>query len=309
MVKAKAVAGGTDAADGPGGPARMPAAQWLILACCLAWAAPSLLRMAAQPGVAGQDGQYIVIIPATAWLIWREFPRDRAFVAGNPTVVLAGLVAIVAVHLLAWLVGVLFVELLMVYAAAVLMLYRHGGVALCRRLWFPLLFLLAAVPLPGSVIASATRSLKLLVAEASVAVLGDAGYEVARTGSIIFVDQYELVVEAACSGVNSIVSLIAVGLMYAYLRGRTTPARIAVLVLASLPVAVAANIVRVVMLGAMTSHWGVYILETPLHTATGLVMFVIAVFLLLLVDAVFGMFHAIAAGAGLVRRENAGASS
>jgi exosortase len=275
---------------------------WFVVACCLAWAMPSLLRMAAQPGVAGQDGQYIVVIPAAVWLIWLDFPRDQQFVAGNPALVMIGLVVLVTLHLLAWVVGTLFIEILMVYGVVVLLLYRYGGVEFCRRLWFPLLFLLAALPLPAVVMAPATRSLKLLVAEASVGTMSGAGYEVARSGSMIFISQYELVVDAACSGVNSIVSLIAVGLMYAYLRGRTTPARVAVLVLASVPVAVAANIIRVVMLGVMTSHWGVFILDTPLHAMTGLVMFVFAVLLLLLVDAMFGVSVAIASAMNPVAR-------
>jgi len=285
---------------------KVPTGTWVVAACGLAWAMPSVLRMMAQPGAAGQDGQYIVVVPAAAWLIWRDFPRNQPLAPGRWIWTTVGLAVIVTLHLLAWVVGTLFVELLMVYSALVLMLYRHGGVELCQRLWFALLFLLAALPLPSSLLAPATRSLKLLVAEVSVGLMSSAGYEVARAGSIIFIDQYELIVEAACSGVNSIVSLIAVGLLYAYLRGQTTPARVAVLVLASLPVAVVANVLRVVMLGGMTSHWGVFILDTPLHAATGLVMFVFAVLMLLLVDALFGVFVAIASGMGLSRRANPG---
>jgi len=157
-------------------------------------------------------------------------------------------------------------------------------VGLCRRLWFPLVYGLAALPLPSSIMGPATRELKLFVANASVHVLETLGFEVARSGTSIYVEQYELVIEAACSGVNSIVSLVAIGLLYGYLAHRRSIGRIAVLGVAALAFAVVANVVRVVVLGAAVGRFGIYLLDTPLHGATGLLMFAIATVLLMTFD-------------------------
>jgi len=249
------------------------------------WAAPTLAHLAWQGWAGGQGAGLAVILSTAIWVGIREWPRDRRPGAGDWRVAASAIGAAALLNLAAWFAGFFFAEVLAVYVAGVALLYALGGRALCRRLWFPLVYGLAALPLPSSIMGPATHQLKLLVADASVRLLAAGGVEVARTGASIYVDQYELVIEAACSGVNSIVSLVAVGLLYGYLRHRDAPGRIVALAVAALVIAILANVVRVVVLGVLVGRYGVYLLDTPVHGATGLLMFVVAAVLLLVADA------------------------
>lgn len=251
--------------------------------CALIWAAPSLARLALQPGAFGPGGPLLILVPAALWLGWRAWPADAGATPGRGDVGGAVLLGAILLHAAALLFAILIAELLAIVAVVVALLYAHGGLRLCRRLAVPLLLALAALPLPASVIGPATFELKMLVARASVALLDWGGWEAARSGSALYIGPYELTVEAACAGVNSALSLVAIGLFYAHLRG-ARGTRMALLVAAAVPVAVTANVLRVVLLGALVAQRGVWLLETPLHPLTGLAMFAVAVLLLMALD-------------------------
>lgn len=257
----------------------------LLVVCALGWAAPTLWALAREGWTTDLGPSLLVMLPVAAWLIVSQWPRQLPRDAGGRPLVVAALVAsAILLNLMSWIVGVLIGEVIAIYLAGIALIYARGGAALCRRLWFPIVFALAALPLPNSVIGPATLGLKLLVAEASVQVMALLGFDVARGGTIIYIDQYELVVEAACSGLNSIVSLTAIGLLYAWLHHRGSAAAVALLGLAAIPIALLANLVRIVLLGAIVSRWGIGMLDTPLHGATGVLMFGVATALLMATD-------------------------
>ncbi|MBX9881840.1 MAG: archaeosortase/exosortase family protein [Sphingomonas sp.] len=265
----------TDSAPGQG-------SRFLAL-CLLIWAVPSAVRLALQPAAFGPGGPLLIMLPAALWLAWRDWPADAAAAPGRPALVTGALLGALILHAAGMVFGVLFAELLAIHAAVVALLYAHGGARLCRRLVVPLLFALTALPLPGAVIGPATLGLKLFVAQASLVLLSWGGGEVARSGSALFIGPYELTVEAACAGINSALGLVAVGLFYTYLRG-ARGWRMAMLMAAAVPVAIAANVFRVLLLAVFVTHWGVWLLDTPLHPATGLAMFAVAVLLLMALD-------------------------
>ena len=118
---------------------------------------------------------------------------------------LAALAPCVILYVLARMIGALAVEFLAVWAGLIVLLYVQAGARVLRRLWFPLLYLLFLMPPPFFLMAPATRALKLGIASGAVDLLAAAGLEVAVSGSTLFIDQYELLVEAACSGMNSLV--------------------------------------------------------------------------------------------------------
>jgi exosortase len=277
-------AGANDATEG-----RWRSSGWVFLVvAAILWAVPSIWELARQAWYSEQGAQLAIVAPTTIWLFTREWPRDRALAPGNWRIASIAIGLIILLNLAAAFVGVLFLEILTIELGAVAILYALGGMALCRRLWLPLIYGLAILPLPSTIMGPATAQLKLIVAQASVDLLGVVGLDVARSGTSIYVDQYELVIEAACSGVNSIVGLMAVGLLYAYLQHRGSVARVAALAIAAVVVAIVANIIRVVVLGLLVDRYGVYLLDTPLHGGTGLAMFAIAVILLIAIDAVGG---------------------
>lgn len=173
------------------------------------------------------------------------------------------------------------------------------GTAGLRLAAFPLLFLAFMVPLPGMVVEAMTGQLKELLSAASVDLLHALGYPAARSGVVVVVGQYQLLMADACSGLHSLFSLAALGLLYVHLTvrrhglkdgvktggtgGGPGGVHAALLLAAILPVALAANLLRVVLLILATYHGG-DALGRQIHEAMGVLVFIVALALLFAVD-------------------------
>ncbi|GAA5785932.1 hypothetical protein GCM10007860_17770 [Chitiniphilus shinanonensis] len=164
------------------------------------------------------------------------------------------------------------------------------GWAAVRACSFALFFLLFLVPLPGFVIDAITASLKQEVSALAEMVLYAAGYPVARSGVLLNVGPYQLLVADACSGLNSLFSLSAVGLLYVYLTAHRSVLRNLLLIAAILPLAFFANVLRVIVLVLVTYHFGDEAGQGFVHGAAGLFLFAAALGSLFLFDRVLGLF-------------------
>jgi exosortase B len=164
-----------------------------------------------------------------------------------------------------------------------LLLTTHGWTAL-RSLWFPLLFLVFMIPLPGFVTLAITGELKQQVSWMAESLLYAAGYPIARDGVVITIGQYRMLVADACAGLNSIYSLTAMGLLYMYLMQRPRWSHNLILLAAILPVAIAANLLRVLVLILLTFHFGDEAGQGFMHGASGIFLFVVALLLLIALD-------------------------
>ncbi len=162
------------------------------------------------------------------------------------------------------------------------------GAKAARALWFALFFLLFMIPLPGFVVDAATGPLKQYISIIAEQVLYAAGYPIARSGVTLTVGPYQLLVADACSGLHSMFSLSAMGLLYLYLMQHTSVARNLVIMAAILPIAFAANIVRVMVLVLVTYHLGDEAGQGFLHGFAGIMLFVIGLLFLFLLDWVLG---------------------
>src|SRR5687768_3623068 len=225
-----------------------------------------------------------LVLAISAALAWRA---RAAFGAADAVPAPRAGGALLALGLALWLLGrtqslVPFEAGSLIPVAAGLVLVAGGRAALAR-LAFPLAFLLFYVPLPGFVLDQATAPLKALVSAAAAPLLGAAGYAVERSGVVLSVNGHDMLVADACSGLNSISSLAAMGLLYAHLT-RASAARMALLALAVLPIAVAANILRVLVLAIATVHLGPEAAQGWVHDAAGFGVFVVALLLLVALD-------------------------
>jgi exosortase B len=179
----------------------------------------------------------------------------------------------------------------------VLLLYLGSDAV--RLLWFPLAFLAFMVPIPEAILDAVTGPLKQSVSLLAEGILYAAGYPVGRTGVMLTVGQYQLLVADACSGLNSMYSLTALGLLYLYLMGHAGFTRNALLIAAILPIAFVANVVRVIFLVLITYHFGDAAGQGFIHGFSGMVLFVVALLSLILLDSALGMvFRRPAAGRG-----------
>jgi exosortase len=144
------------------------------------------------------------------------------------------------------------------------------GTAAVRRFAFPLLFLFFLIPLPGFILDTVTTPLKNVVSMIVEQLLQALGYPVERAGVVLTVGQYEMLVADACSGLNSLYSLFALSLLYVHLTGPSHAARMAVLLLALVPIAIVANIFRVMVLVLVTYHLGPEAAQGWVHDAAGM---------------------------------------
>lgn len=153
-----------------------------------------------------------------------------------------------------------------------------------RRLWFSLVLTLYLVIWPGWAIDALTSPLKMLVSTIVAEILYAAGLPVAHAGAVISAGPYQLLVAAACSGLNSLIALTAVGAVYLY-AVKHGDWRINAAVLASLvPIAVTANILRVMTLTLITYFFGYDAGQGFMHEGAGLLMFAAALGLVFLID-------------------------
>ena len=181
-----------------------------------------------------------------------------------------------------------------VLAGLILLEWGWRGVRLCA---FPLFFLIFMVPLPGSFVDAATASLKAHVSVIAEHLLYWAGYPIARNGVVLTIGQYQLLVADACSGLHSMFSLSAMGLLYFYLIKHSSWLRNGILIAAILPMAFAANIVRVMVLVLVTYHFGNDAAQGFIHSSAGILLFVVALLGLMVLDALLGLVFKDKAGA------------
>lgn len=154
-----------------------------------------------------------------------------------------------------------------------------------RRLWFPLALTLYLIIWPGWAIDALTGPLKLFVSKVVADGLYAFGLPVAHAGAVISAGPYQLLVAAACSGLNSLIALTSIGAVYLYaVKHGDWPVN-AIVLLSLAPIAVAANILRVAALTLITYYFGYDAGQGFMHDGAGLLMFVAALGLVFLVDA------------------------
>jgi exosortase len=175
-------------------------------------------------------------------------------------------------------------EALGLYGVGVTMLQAHLGLRTLFRHWFQFFYLGFAVPPPQWALDQLTGPLKQFVSHVSTGVLG-AFLPVSREGVTIYVAQYQLLVEDACSGMNSLTGLTAISLFYIYLL-RGTSLRYSLLLTAFvIPIAVAGNMARVMTLILLTYFFGDEVAQGFLHYTAGFFLFAVDLALVFLLDS------------------------
>jgi exosortase B len=272
----------------------------VLAGSCLAAYIPTIQSLIDGPWQTEQEGHGPLIIVASLWLVWQS--REKLGAAEGPAAPIAGwsvLLVGLALMFLARTQGVLTVEafsVIPVISGCVLLL---GGWSILQTLVFPIGFLFFAVPMPDWLIDAATVPLKVLISDLVTRVLYAAGYPIAQNGVMIMIGSYQLLVKDACSGMNSIFALSAIGVFYAYAFRWNQKIRSLLLLVAIVPITIVANFIRVLALVLIAYYGGVDLLEGPLHDLTGIGLFVVAVILLFLFDALLGLLAALS---GVLRR-------
>jgi exosortase B len=227
------------------------------------------------------------ILAAALWLMYQKREKLRALeprpapVTGWPIFV-SGLFALFVSQtqdlytVQAW-------SQLPIFGGLILMFFGYRA---ARILAFPFFFLIFSFPLPEWLIDAITLPLKSLIADTVVNVLYRGGYPVAQNGVIITIANYQLMVQDACAGLNSLFSLSAVSIFYIYLARHLSMVQNGLLIASIFPVSVVANLIRVLLLVTMTYYFGDSFTSGFFHEMAGVVLFTAALVSIFLVDSI-----------------------
>ncbi len=233
----------------------------------------------------------------SAYLLWtRRHDLAEALRGARPSVFgLLGCLAALVLYIMGRAGAEFFLQrssLVVLLGGATLWL---GGWRMFRIAAFPLGFLFFMVPLPYLVYDAVAFPLKLFAARVATESLFYLGVPVFREGNIIHLAGQSLEVADACSGIRSLVSLIALGVVYAYFT-ETVSWKRATIVLSTVPIAIAANAFRVTGTGILTHYVGPEVAQGFFHTFSGWLVFV----------AAFVLLFAVGMALKLCRRRKAG---
>lgn len=221
----------------------------------------------------------------SAYILWTEQDRLRQ-VRIRPSFWGLVIIAGAGLVLIAGQLGAEFFlsRTSLIFLIAGLVIYYLGW-AMFRAVFFPWAMLFLMIPVPAIIFNEITFPLQLLASRLAGAVLGNTGVPVLRQGNVLELAAMKLEVAEACSGIRSLMSLEALALAYAYLLEKRNWLRIA-LALSALPIAVAANALRIVSTGYCVQYWDPEKAEGLFHGFSGWVIFVVSVALLFLVHRV-----------------------
>jgi len=153
------------------------------------------------------------------------------------------------------------------------------------NIWFPLFFMCFMVPLPGVVVDALTMPMKMAVSYVTDSVLFSLGYPISRSGVILQIGQYQLLVADACSGLHTLFTLEALGLLYLNVVRRDSLVRNVALAIAVVPISFSANVIRVCTLTLITYYFGDEAGQGFLHGFAGMVLFLSALLLIISADS------------------------
>jgi exosortase len=267
------------------GPAARSKFSWPLIVGFAALAVPTLIRFAQQNWGEESGAAAPIVLATGGWLLWRNWPsmvREGRQGGGWITIIAIGLA--IPLYVFGRAFSFALFEAIGLYVVGLALLDEAFGLQTMLRQWFPLLYLGFAVPLPSWVLDSVTAPLKEFVSFVATTLLQTAGYPVARQGVTITIAQYQLLVEDACSGLNSLFGLVAIGLLYAYLTRASSPWRFAALTFFIVPIAVLANILRVIIVVLLTYYAGNEVGQSFVHYLAGFVLFGLSLMLVFAVD-------------------------
>ncbi len=159
------------------------------------------------------------------------------------------------------------------------------GAHIALKYWFALFFFIFLIPWPASVIDTLTQPMKIAVSFAADHLLYALDYPIARSGVILQIGQYKLLVADACAGLNSLFTLEAIGLLYINVINHQAFWRNVLLAVLIVPISFTSNVLRVCTLALITFHMGDEAGQGFLHNFSGMILFLTALILIIVIDS------------------------
>ncbi len=262
---------------------------WICVLGLLALYVPTLRDLAVNLwfGEAQEQSQGVIVLAICVWLIFRSWDRIDNQEASSPMPVVGWV--LMTIGLLLYVFGrsqrILSAQTLsaLFMLPGVVLLLR--GPRQLRGAAFALFFMFFLVPLPATFVDAITQPMKLAVSTAATAAMYAAGYPIARTGVILQIGQYQLLVADACAGLHTLFSLEAMGLLYLNVVRHSSVFRNIALAILIVPISFVANVIRVIVLALITYYYGDEAGQGFLHGAAGMVLFLTALIFIIATDS------------------------
>lgn len=265
---------------------------WPIILGALALYIPTFFGLANGIWTNEEQAHGPIILILSLWLMFRKWKIMIKESDVQSTSVFGWVILVVA--LIFYIIGgsqqILILEIgSFILVLAAILLIKRGYIAL-KIMWFPLFFLLFMIPLPGAIVSFFTMPMKMAVSYVAENILFWANYPIARNGVILQIGQYQLLVADACAGLQTLLTLEALGLFYLNLVNHTSVFRNVALAILIIPISFTANVIRVIVLTLITYHYGDAAGQGFLHGFAGMVLFISALVLILGVDGLLQYF-------------------
>jgi len=251
-----------------------------IIATLTAWLYLPIVSRLVQQWVSDSNYSHGFLVPVfSAFVLWNQ--RSRLTAGKSQPSTWGLLILILGTGLL--VIGILGAELflqrfsLLVWIAGLVVFFF--GWQHFRAVLFPWAFLILMLPIPAIVFSRISMPLQILASKMAATFLPFVGVPVLREGNIINLPAMPLEVAEACSGIRSLFSLVTIALIYGFVAEKRRWVRI-LLALASVPVAVLANSLRIVGTGMIAEYWNSSKAEGFFHIISGWIVFVMCVVLL-----------------------------
>jgi exosortase len=261
--------------------------QLLPLAAGLLLAIPTLIRLGQQSWTKEIGAQGPIVLATGAWLVWRRWDAMRLEAQpGALWLTLTGILISLPIYIFGRAYDFLSLEALGLYGFGLALLHDRFGLKVMLSNWFPLLYLGFLLPPPGWLVDQITAPLKLLVTTLATLIVDPTGIPIMQQGVTMTVGPYQLLVEDACSGMNSLIGLISITLFYIYLLRNASWRYSAFLVALIIPIAIAANVLRIITLILLTYFFGDAVGQGFLHMTSGLLLFALSLLIMFSIDRV-----------------------
>ena len=232
------------------------------------------------------DFSHGFLIPIVSFYFVYE--RRKTLSALNPSSSWVGL-GLIIFGILLLLLGNLATEyftmrfsILLVFGGIILFLL---GKEFFKSLLFPIAFLIFMIPIPSILMDRITFPMQLFASKVAANTLYLIGIPVLREGNVMLLANTSLEVAEACSGIRSLISLLALSVVFAYLSQRVTWKRI-IVVLSTFPIAILANAARVSGTGILAHRYGDSVAQGFFHGFSGWILFVVAFICLFVVGSI-----------------------
>ncbi|ASM76471.1 exosortase B [Vitreoscilla filiformis] len=260
---------------------------WIVVAGMAALYIPTLIDLFRTVWATDEQGHGPIVLAISVWLLWRDWPHITAATHTPPRRatwgwVLLGLSLLVYVFARSQRVQSLQVLSSIGTLSACLFLLRGRGAL--RAAWFPLFFMIFMVPLPAILVDTVTQPMKLAVSSVAMTVLDMANYPIARSGVILQLGPYQLLVADACAGLHTLFTLEAMGLLYLNVVRSASAFRNITLAILIVPISFVVNVIRVIVLALITFYLGDAAGQGFLHGFAGMVLFMTALLLIMSLD-------------------------